>query len=136
MAMGDFSPNWQEAFANYALTPRDALGASTLYMRSDDESKSRQLVDVTYTRLLERWTDRQQRELDHAVQSGAWQNAAWLQREHAFMLPQSSFWQDGADRLTAREQAMGMIDDFSQLRMPFLEPKRTRKPKVNSSLAE
>ena len=42
MAMGDFSPNWQEAFANYALTPRDALGASTLYMRSDDLSKSRQ----------------------------------------------------------------------------------------------
>ena len=87
---------------------------------------------------VRRWTDRQQRELDHAVQSGAWQNAAWLQREHAFMLPQSSFWQDGADRLTAREQAMGMIDDFSQLRMPFLEPKRKRKrkPKVNLSLAE
>ena len=55
MAMGDFSPNWQEVFANYALTPRDALGASTLYMRSDDESKSRQLADATYTRLVERW---------------------------------------------------------------------------------
>ena len=55
MAMGDFSPNWQEAFVNYALTPRDALGASTLYMRSDDESKSRQLADVTYTRLVKRW---------------------------------------------------------------------------------
>lgn len=26
MAMGDFSPNWQEAFFNYALTPRDAIG--------------------------------------------------------------------------------------------------------------
>jgi len=55
MAMGDFSPNWQEIFANYALTPRDALGASTLYMRSDDETKSRQLADATYTRLVERW---------------------------------------------------------------------------------
>ena len=55
MAMGDISPNWQEAFVNYALTPRDALGASTLYMRSDDESKSRQLADVTYTRLVKRW---------------------------------------------------------------------------------
>jgi hypothetical protein len=55
MAMGDFSPNWQEAFANYALTPRDAIGASTLYIRSDDESKSRQLVDATYTRLVKRW---------------------------------------------------------------------------------
>jgi len=49
MVMGDFSPHWQEAFVNYALTPRDALGASTLYMRSDDERKSRQLEDVTYT---------------------------------------------------------------------------------------
>jgi hypothetical protein len=55
MAMGDFSPNWQEVFVNYAMTPRDALGASALYMRSDDESKSRQLADVTYTRLLKRW---------------------------------------------------------------------------------
>lgn len=55
MAMGDFSPNWQEAFANYALTPRDAIGVSTLTMRSDDESKSRQLVDATYTRLVKRW---------------------------------------------------------------------------------
>jgi hypothetical protein len=55
MGMGDFSPNWQEAFANYALTPRDAVGASTLFMRSDDETKSRQLVDATYTRLLKRW---------------------------------------------------------------------------------
>jgi len=55
MAMGDFSPNWQEVFVNYALTPRDALGASTLYMRSDDERKNRQLADVTYTRLVERW---------------------------------------------------------------------------------
>lgn len=55
MLMGDFSPNWQESFANYALTPRDAIGASTLYMRSDDESKSRQLVDATYTRLVKRW---------------------------------------------------------------------------------
>ncbi|MCX7235292.1 MAG: hypothetical protein NTY26_18230 [Burkholderiales bacterium] len=59
MAMGDFSPNWQEVFANYALTPRDALGASTLYMRSDDLSKSRQLVDATYTRLVKRWNQPQ-----------------------------------------------------------------------------
>jgi hypothetical protein len=55
MAMGDFGPNWQEVFVNYALTPRDAVGASTLYMRSHDESKSRQLVDATYTRLVKRW---------------------------------------------------------------------------------
>ena len=29
-----------------------------------------------------------------------------------------------------------MIDDFSQLRMPFLEPKRKRKPKVILLLAD
>jgi hypothetical protein len=55
MAMGDFSPNWQDAFANYALTTRDAIGVSALYMRSDDESKRRLLVDAIYTRLLKRW---------------------------------------------------------------------------------
>ena len=26
MAMGDFSPNWREAWINHALTPRDAVG--------------------------------------------------------------------------------------------------------------
>ena len=55
MAMGDFSPSWQEVFTNYALTPRDAIGASTLYMRSDDDTRSRQLLDATYTRLVKRW---------------------------------------------------------------------------------
>lgn len=55
MAMGDISPNWQEVFANYALTPRDAIGASTLTMRSDDEALNRQVLEATYTRLLKRW---------------------------------------------------------------------------------
>jgi hypothetical protein len=55
MAMGDFSPNWQELFVNYAVTPRDALGASTVLMRSDDQAQRRQLVDLTYTRLAKRW---------------------------------------------------------------------------------
>ena len=55
MAMGDFSPNWQEAFANYALTPRDAVGVSATAMRSDDETRNRRLVEATYTRLLKRW---------------------------------------------------------------------------------
>ena len=55
MAMGDFSPSWQEAFANYALTPRDAVGVSALAMRSDDETRTRRLSEATYTRLLKRW---------------------------------------------------------------------------------
>jgi len=55
MAMGDFGPNWREVFANYALTPRDAVGAGGLWMRSDDGLRQRSLADVGYTRLLTRW---------------------------------------------------------------------------------
>lgn len=58
MAMGEFGPNWRELYANYAFTPRDAFGASGLYMRSDDKSRTRDLLEVTYTRLVARWNDR------------------------------------------------------------------------------
>ncbi|MES2581631.1 MAG: hypothetical protein V4627_02850 [Pseudomonadota bacterium] len=55
MAMGDVGPNWQEAFVNYAMTPRDAVGVSTLTMRSDDETLTRRANEAVYTRLLSRW---------------------------------------------------------------------------------
>lgn len=55
MSMGDVSPNWQEVFVNYALTARDAVGASALVMRSDDETKTRQFTEAIYTRLIRRW---------------------------------------------------------------------------------
>lgn len=55
MAMGDLGPNWKEAFVNYAITPRDAIGVSSLTMRSDDEARTRQLNELTYTRLVKRW---------------------------------------------------------------------------------
>ncbi len=55
MAMGDFSPNWQEAWVNHAVTPRDAFGAGALGMRSDDGLLRRSLVEATYTRLAKRW---------------------------------------------------------------------------------
>lgn len=55
MAMGDFNNNWREAFANYAVTPRNAFGLSATYMRSDDKSKTRTLEELIYTRLLNRW---------------------------------------------------------------------------------
>jgi hypothetical protein len=55
MAMGDLGPNWREAWVNYAITARDAVGVGGLYMRSDDKLKSRELAEVTYTRLLQRW---------------------------------------------------------------------------------
>lgn len=65
MTMGDLSPNWREGFATYAFTPRDAVGPSLLYMRSDDKARSRELVEVAYTRLLKRWN------MPHA-QANAW----------------------------------------------------------------
>ncbi len=55
MAMGDFSPNWREGWANYAFTPRDAVGAGGLWMRSDDKLRTRTFAEATYTRLVKRW---------------------------------------------------------------------------------
>ena len=55
MAMGDISPNWQEVFVNYALTAREAAGATSLAMRSDNGTKTRQVTEATYTRLARRW---------------------------------------------------------------------------------
>jgi hypothetical protein len=55
MAMGDFSPNWREAWVNHALTARDAVGAGVLWMRADDRSRTREAVEATYTRLVARW---------------------------------------------------------------------------------
>ena len=54
MAMGDLGPNWRDTWVNYALTPRDAVGGGYLYVRSDDKTKNRELVEVTYTRLVQR----------------------------------------------------------------------------------
>ena len=59
MAMGDLGPNWRDAWVNYALTPRDAVGGGLLYMRSDDKRKTRTLSEATYTRLLHRWNTRE-----------------------------------------------------------------------------
>jgi len=55
MVMGDFNNNWRESFINYAISPRDALGISATYMRSDDKTQKRTLEEITYTRLLHRW---------------------------------------------------------------------------------
>jgi len=65
MAMGDLSPNWREGFVNYAFTARDALGPALLYMRSDDKTQTREVAELTYTRLLKRWN------LPHA-QANVW----------------------------------------------------------------
>ena len=55
MAMGDFSANWQEAWVNHAVTPRDAWGLGAVWMRSDDLRLTRSLAEATYTRLAKRW---------------------------------------------------------------------------------
>ena len=55
MTMGDFSPNWQEAWVNHAITPRDAFGAGVLGMRSVNGLLRRSFVEATYTRLAKRW---------------------------------------------------------------------------------
>lgn len=55
MAMGDLGPNWREVWVNHALTPRDALGAGGIWMRSDNRLLVREFAEVNYTRLLKRW---------------------------------------------------------------------------------
>ena len=55
MAMGDFGPNWREAWVNHATTPRDAFGAGGIWMRSDDKRITREFVEANYTRLVKRW---------------------------------------------------------------------------------
>lgn len=58
MAMGDFSPNWRELYLNHSLTARDAIGISATRMRADDHSLTREVDEVTYTRLLKRWNSK------------------------------------------------------------------------------
>lgn len=59
MAMGDVGPNWREGWVNYAFTARDAAGAGALYMRSDDKRRSRDVQELTYTRLAQRWNTKE-----------------------------------------------------------------------------
>ncbi len=65
MAMGDFGRNWAEAWANHAVTPRDAFGAGYTWMRSDGGETIHRIAEATYTRLVHRWN------LPHA-QANAW----------------------------------------------------------------
>ena len=55
MTMGDFSKTYRELTANYAFTPRDAIGLTSTYMQTDDQSKSQMNNELTYTRLIKRW---------------------------------------------------------------------------------
>jgi hypothetical protein len=65
MSMGDFSTNWREAFVNYALTSKDAIGTEAVYMRSDNKLTTLHATGLTYTRLAKRWN------LPHA-QANVW----------------------------------------------------------------
>ena len=51
MAMAISAQTGVKAWSLCADT-RDALGASYIYMRSDDETQTRDLAEITYTRLL------------------------------------------------------------------------------------
>jgi len=55
MTMGDFSKTYRELTANYALTPRDAIGLTSTYMQTDNQSQSQTNNELTYTRLIKRW---------------------------------------------------------------------------------
>ena len=65
MGMADLGPNWREVWVNHAFTRSDALGAGGLYMRSDDKTRTRDVAELNYTRLVHRWN------LPHA-QANVW----------------------------------------------------------------
>jgi hypothetical protein len=49
------------------------------------------------------------------------------------MLPNSQLLLDGLLGLGSRDRTMAVIIDFTHLRMPFLEPKRLRKPQTKKT---
>ena len=55
MTMGDFSKTYRELTANYAMTPRDAIGVTSTYMQTNNYSQSQLNNELTYTRLVKRW---------------------------------------------------------------------------------
>ncbi|CAM8649686.1 hypothetical protein MCEMAEM21_02714 [Oxalobacteraceae bacterium] len=55
MTMVDFSKSYRELTANYALTPRDAIGLTSTYMQTNNQSQSQMNNELTYTRLIKRW---------------------------------------------------------------------------------
>jgi hypothetical protein len=57
MVMGDFAARSSDLAVNYALTPRDALGAAVGRWRSEPEAggQRREFGALAYTRLLQRW---------------------------------------------------------------------------------
>jgi hypothetical protein len=55
MTMSDFSKTYRELTVNYALTPRDAIGITSVYMQMDNQSKSQLNNELTYTKLIHRW---------------------------------------------------------------------------------
>ncbi|NQW57250.1 MAG: hypothetical protein HQ456_00935 [Polynucleobacter sp.] len=55
MTMSDFSKTYRELTVNYALTPRDAIGVTSTYMQTNNQSQSQLNNELTYTRLVKRW---------------------------------------------------------------------------------
>lgn len=55
MTMGEYTPNYRELTLNKALTSRDALGVTSIVMRSEDKHHTFDNYELTYTRLLKRW---------------------------------------------------------------------------------
>jgi hypothetical protein len=73
-----------------------------------------------------RWTTRQKKDLEKAINDGQWQSSNWLIQEHAFMLPGHDL-NLGLTSDTWQRDVIDVLKDFGSLEMPFLKPKRIRK---------
>ena len=75
---------------------------------------------------VQRWTPRQQAELDEALEQGKWQHSDWLLKEHAFLLPEHDL-PLGNTSDSHQSDVLSVLNDFGSLDMPFLKPKRIRR---------
>ena len=73
-----------------------------------------------------RWSKSQKIALDKAVNSGQWHSSSWLEKEHAFLMPNEAIF-SGDQHYTCAEQILHHIDG---LNVSFLTPKRPAKKKA------
>ena len=72
--------------------------------------------------VCERWRPDQQQQLEQAVAQGQWHSEGWAKKEMAYMLPGIEIYQ-GHDH---PHETFQILDHFSSLGTPFLEPKRKK----------
>jgi hypothetical protein len=70
----------------------------------------------TEVEYIKRWTSKQSRDLQKAIDRRQWQPVNWLDREHSFLLPENAIDQNGVGVNSLSE--IRLIDDFRSMMPP------------------